>query len=93
MNKAGIQTMRLKYWGKQEMFISVYMVKEIHANGDTEYSQDSAIVDTLEDVDEVIREIQTALDEEGKETNCELKIMKVETYNLSKLKPSETREF
>lgn len=75
------------------MFISVYMVKESFANGDITYSQDSAIVDTLEEVGEVISEIQAALDEEGKETNCELKIMKVETYNLSKLKPSETKEF
>lgn len=75
------------------MFISVYMVKESFANGDITYSQDSAIVDTLEEVDDVIKELQLALAEEGKETNCELKIIKVETYNLSKLKPSATKEF
>lgn len=75
------------------MFVSVYMVKEVSANGDTEYSQDSVLVDTLEEVDEAIGEVQTALNDEGRETNTELKIIKVETYNLSKLKPSAIKEF
>ena len=75
------------------MFVSVYMVKEVAANGDTEYSQDSVLVDTLEEVDEAIGEVQTALNDEGRETNTELKIIKVETYNLSKLKPSAIKEF
>ena len=75
------------------MFVSVYMVKEVAANGDTEYSQDSVLVDTLEEVDEVIGEVQDALNAEGRETNTELKIIKVETYNLSKLKPSAIKEF
>ena len=75
------------------MFVSVYMVKEVAANGDTEYSQDSVLVDTLEEVDEVIGEVQDALNAEGLETNTELKIIKVETYNLSKLKPSAIKEF
>jgi len=76
------------------MFVSVYMVKETLANGDDGgYSEDSVIVDTLEEVDKVIGEIQLSLDEEGKESNSELKIVKVETYNLAKLKPSATKEF
>ena len=75
------------------MFVSVYMVKEVAANGDTEYSQDSVLVDTLEEVEEAIGEVQTALNDEGRETNTELKIIKVETYNLSKLKPSAIKEF
>ena len=75
------------------MFVSVYMVKEVSANGDTEYSQDSVLVDTLEEVEEAIGEVQTALNDEGRETNTELKIIKVETYNLSKLKPSAIKEF
>ena len=66
------------------MFVSVYMVKEVAANGDTEYSQDSVLVDTLEEVEEAIGEVQAALNDEGRETNTELKIIKVETYNLSK---------
>jgi len=41
------------------MFVSVYMVKETLANGDDGgYSEDSVIVDTLEEVDKVIGEIQ-----------------------------------
>ena len=75
------------------MFVSVYMVKEVAANGDTEYSQDSVLVDTLEEVDEVIGEVQDVLNAEGRETNTELKIIKAETYNLSKLKPSAIKEF
>ena len=75
------------------MFVSVYMVKEVSANGDTEYSQDSVLVDTLEEVEEAIGEVQSALNDEGRETNTELKIIKVETYNLSKLKPSAIKEF
>ncbi len=75
------------------MFVSVYMVKEVAANGDTEYSQDSVLVDTLEEVEEAIGEVQDALNAEGRETNTELKIIKVETYNLSKLKPSAIKEF
>lgn len=75
------------------MFVSVYMVKEVAANGDTEYSQDSVLVDTLEEVEEAIGEVQAALNDEGRETNTELKIIKVETYNLSKLKPSAIKEF
>jgi len=75
------------------MFVSVYMVKEVAANGDTEYSQDSVLVDTLEEVEEAIGEVQSALNDEGRETNTELKIIKVETYNLSKLKPSAIKEF
>jgi len=75
------------------MFVSVYMVKEVSANGDTEYSQDSVLVDTLEEVEEAIGEVQAALNAEGLETNTELKIIKVETYNLSKLKPSAIKEF
>jgi len=76
------------------MFVSIYMVKETLANGDEGgYSEDSVIVDTLEEVDKVIGEIQLSLDEEGKESNSELKIVKVETYNLAKLKPSATKEF
>lgn len=75
------------------MFISVYMVKESFENGDITYSQDSTIVETLEEVDEAIAEIQEALDEAGKEEKCQLKITKVETYNLSKLRPSATKEF
>jgi hypothetical protein len=70
------------------------MVKETLANGDEGgYSEDSVIVDTLEEVDKVIGEIQLSLDEEGKESNSELKIVKVETYNLAKLKPSAIKEF
>lgn len=75
------------------MFVSVYMVKEVAANGDTEYSQDSVLVDTLEEVEEAIGEVQAALNDEGRETNTALKIIKVETYNLSKLKPSAIKEF
>ncbi|MFA6849234.1 MAG: hypothetical protein WCS30_02695 [Selenomonadaceae bacterium] len=76
------------------MFVSIYMVKETLANGDEGgYSEDSVIVDTLEEVDKVIGEIQLSLDEEGKESNSELKIVKVETYNLAKLKPSAIKEF
>jgi hypothetical protein len=84
----------IKDWRKRAMFVSVYMVKETLANGDDGgYSEDSVIVDTLEEVDKVIGEIQLSLDEEGKESNSELKIVKVETYNLAKLKPSATKEF
>jgi len=84
----------IKDWRNQSMFVSIYMVKETLANGDEGgYSEDSVIVDTLEEVDKVIGEIQLSLDEEGKESNSELKIVKVETYNLAKLKPSAIKEF